>query len=275
MTRFHRVPLIVPLAALSLLPACGKKAGAEADEDIPIRSRKSAEPAAPVSAAPSSVASAAPSAAAAATASAVSSGTLTSRKTDDFPLDDIRTIADECAEPWVVLTVITPTLRNRSPDWLWNGAVQALFADPRFMLVGGQPAGPMQIAILEGKHGEDNSALWARCSDGATCNKLAAMYRFVTPTARPWVYCGKGDQKVDRAGSRVLFASRAALEAESRAKLDKSVESQCHRIGICYLREKGQAAKDMGRECQMKPSTFSLPCSRKLSCSEVVSCVGK
>ncbi len=273
MTRFHRIPLIVSLAALSLLPACGKKASAEADEDIPIRSRKSAEPAATVSAAPSAVASAAPSAAA--TASAVSTAPPTSRKTDDFPLDDIKTIADDCAEAWAVMTVITPALRNRSPDWLWNGFVQALYSDPRFMLVGGQPSGPMQIAILEGKHGEDNYALWARCSDGATCNKLAAMYRFVTPTARPWVYCGKGDQKVDRMGSKVLFASRAALEAESRAKLDKSVESQCHRIGICYLREKGQDAKEMGRECQMKPSTFTLACSRKPSCSEVVSCVAK
>jgi len=260
------------LTLLTLIFAgdCSKKEPVPSD-DIPIRptSPERSQPAGPPRA--SSLAIAPP----AASASADSPPRPAPKGLDAYPLDAVKTIPDECSSAWTALTVVTPAIRESSPDWLWASAVQALYAHPEFEVVGGMPTAPMQVQIFEGKHGEKNFALWARCQDGATCNKLAAMYRAVNRTARPWVYCGAGDTKVDRDGSKVLFANQAALVQEARSKLESAVDSQCFRIGICHTREGAGGGEDIGYQCNRKPSTFKLSCAKKATCAEVVQCVGR
>ncbi len=98
------------------------------------------------------------------------------------------------------------------------------------------------------------------------------MYRAVVKTARPWVYCGKGDTRVDVTASRPMFVTSAALAAEAKRMLKKDVISQCSRIGICSRFENAQLTEDVSHQCNMRPSKYKLACARKESCLDVVTC---
>ncbi|HOU89757.1 MAG TPA: hypothetical protein PLU22_01865 [Polyangiaceae bacterium] len=256
----RRVLVLVPV--LIALLACKREA------PKPVESAAAtAEPTAPPA---SAVASAEPSAPSAAPSAAPAVKGLAS-----YPLDGVRVIADGCASPWAVLTVVVGNPRDNDPKWNWQSSIQALYAHPEFLLTATAPTKPMQIQLLEGPHDDGkNLALWARCLDGVTCNKLGAMYRAVVPTGRPWVYCGAGDTKLDQAGSRVLFRDLAALQSEARSRLESDVMSQCMRLGICRRHEDAALAEDVGTACARKPVTFKRECAKQPSCSEVVSCLG-
>lgn len=256
----HR--LFVALVLIGVSSCCKQK-----------ESTTDSTPEAPVTASTAATSTATNTAATSTAPIATAVPTSTGRTGGSYPLNDIKPIPETCSSPWTVLHVITPAARKRFPNWLWPSTVQSLYAHPEFQVVGSAPTRSMQVQVLEGKHGDENFALWMRCFDAHTCNQVAAMYRAVTPTARPWVYCGAGDQRLNRASSRSLFANADRFTQEARSKLTSDLQSKCYRIGACYAREGAAPGEDMGSRCNMKPSTFRLECAQRATCSQVVECL--
>lgn len=184
----------------------------------------------------------------------------------EYPFKGVTRIADDCQEASVVLTT-APKKMGWDYDWTWTR--QALFANPQFQIVDGpaKPSLPMQIrldmyAIPEG------FALVAVCHDGATCNKLAAMYRSTVQTCDPQLKCGA--LPIDGVARRpaLVPASGQWLPVE-----EGNVVGRCARIGICLRVKNEPIHGNPSVACQSAPTKFKTECAKKATCDEVVSCL--
>jgi hypothetical protein len=184
----------------------------------------------------------------------------------EYPFKGVTKIADDCQEASVVLTT-APKKMGWDYDWTWTR--QALFANPQFQIVEGpaKPAAPMQIrldmyAIPEG------FALVAVCHDGATCNKLAAMYRSTVQTCDPQLECGALPIEGVARRPALVPASGQWLPVE-----EGNVVGRCARIGICLRVKNEPIHGNPSVACQSAPTKFKTECARKATCDEVVSCL--
>jgi hypothetical protein len=183
-----------------------------------------------------------------------------------YPFKGVATIPDDCQEASVVLTT-APKKMGLDYDWTWTR--QALYASPQFQIVEGpgKPAKPMQVrldmyAIPEGY------ALVGVCHDGATCNKLAAMYRATVQTCDPQLHCGALPLQGASLRPALVPASGQWLPLE-----ETNVVGRCARLGICMRVEHEPMHGNPSVVCQSAPSHFRTECAKKATCGEVVSCL--
>jgi hypothetical protein len=189
-----------------------------------------------------------------------------------YPFTGVATIPDDCKDPSVVLTT-APKKMGWDYDWTWTR--QALLANPQFHVVdwpsggapGPRPSKPMEIrldmyAIPEG------FALVAVCADGATCNKLAAMYRSTVQTCDPRLHCGALPITGEPHPSRLTAREGNWLPLE-----DANVIGRCARIGVCLRVENEPFTGNPSVRCQSAPSKFKVECAKKATCAEVVKCL--
>lgn len=184
----------------------------------------------------------------------------------DYPFKGIATIPDDCAEPTVVLTT-APKATGWDYDWTWTR--QALHANPQFQIVDwpGKPEKPMQVrldmyAIPAG------FALVGVCKDGATCNKLAAMYRSTVQTCDPRLHCGPLPIAGTPRKSAIIPADGQWLPVE-----DANVVGRCARIGVCLRVQHEPFRGNPAVACQSAPAHFRTGCAKKATCAEVVECL--
>jgi hypothetical protein len=256
---------------VSIVGLCACAAGAEQLPGSPANSRSAeATPAAPRSAAASSDASTA-----AAPSAAPPSGSPASSQPGpadpppievEYPFKGLATIPEDCTEPTVVLTT-APKAMGWDYDWTWTR--QAFHANPQFQMVDwpNKPERPMQVrldmyAIPAG------FALVGVCRDGATCNKLAAMYRSTVPTCDPRLHCGPLPIAGTPRRSAIIPADGQWLPVE-----DADVIGRCARIGVCLRMKHEPFRGNPGVVCQSSPSRFRIDCAKKATCDEVVECL--
>ncbi|MFT3772647.1 MAG: hypothetical protein QM820_45225 [Minicystis sp.] len=248
------------LLVLSLL---GVSACATGAEPPPLQPPSPPAPAAPPTAAPAVTSSApAPVASPAADLGPADAPPLEI----EYPFNGLSTIPDDCKEPSVVLTT-APKKMGWDYDWTWTR--QAFFANPQFSIVDwpGKPEKPMQVR-LDMYAIPDGFALVGVCRDGATCNKLAAMYRSTVPTCSPKLYCGPLPIEGAARRSAIIPASGQWLPAE-----DGNVVGRCARIGVCLRVKHEPFHGNPGVQCQSAPAKFKVDCARKATCDEVVACL--
>jgi hypothetical protein len=252
--RHARITLVVFFA---LLLSCGKV------KDLVRRSKTSNAPAPAVSVAPAPVASTPPPPAPDASASAGS-----------YSTDGIQTIPDDCAKASVLLAT-TPHSKNDKYPWSFAG--QALLAHPQFKIGSALPPKTASTVTLQqhdfraGKASKISKALVAVCNDGATCNKLAAMYKNVVRTSRPALFCGALPDSIRQPGGFVDFGVDRAKDMPGQ----KDLTAQCARLAACAIAADHNAPGDPGVECQKKPSDFKTQCALRPTCAEVIECVKK
>ncbi len=187
----------------------------------------------------------------------------------EYDLSVINAMPSDCRSPSVMLAGVPHAMADKD-DFVWAFAVQALFAHPEFKLV--QRAAlseENQVAFEQAQVNSSATGLVAYCKDGATCNRLAAMYKTTVPTSRPEVYCGK---KWDKGRVPEGFGNALSLQAVAKKKLAKEAGSMCARIGVCKKRLNPALEGDPGVECQRKPSEAKYQCGKKDTCEEVVKC---
>jgi hypothetical protein len=183
-----------------------------------------------------------------------------------YPFKGVVTIADDCKEPSVALTT-APKKMGWDYDWTWTR--QALLANPQFQVVDWpkKPDKPMQIR-LDMYEIPEGFALVAVCHDGATCNKLAAMYRSTVQTCNPQLHCGALPIAGTPRRSALVPADGRWLPLE-----DANVVGRCARIGVCLSAEREPFRGNPGVECQSAPTKFKADCAKKATCAEVVRCL--
>ncbi len=222
--------------------------------------------------APRPSAAPAPASVAAASPAAPSAPTMTAGPVDppplevEYPFAGIATIPDDCQEPSVVLTT-APRKMGWDYDWTWTR--QALLANPQFHVVEGpgRPEKAMELR-LDMYEIPAGFALVAVCHDGATCNKLAAMYRSTVQTCNPQLHCGA----LPIAGT----PRRSALVPKDGQWLpveDANVVGRCARIGVCLRVEHEPFKGNPAVACQSAPTKFHVECAKKATCGEVVQCL--
>jgi hypothetical protein len=246
----------VTLACLLALSACA--AGAEPPPVPP-----ASPPPPPATAPPSSVAAAPPAAPA---VPAEAEPAAPPPLEIAYPFTGIATIPDDCAEPSVTLTT-APKKMGWDYDWTWTR--QALLANPQFQIVDwpGKPDKSMAIR-LDMYEIPEGFALVAVCHDGATCNKLAAMYRSTVQTCNPQLHCGALPIAGTPRRSAIVPADGRWLPLD-----DANVVGRCARIGVCLRVEHERFRGNPGVACQSAPAQFKVDCAKKPTCGEVVQCL--
>ncbi|APR75604.1 Hypothetical protein A7982_00950 [Minicystis rosea] len=184
----------------------------------------------------------------------------------DYPVKGLSTIPDDCKEPSVVLTT-APKKMGWDYDWTWTR--QAFFANPQFHIVDwpGKPERPMEVR-LDMYAIPDGFALVGVCRDGATCNKLAAMYKSTVPTCSPKLHCGPLPIEGAPKRSAIIPANGQWLPTE-----DANVIGRCARIGVCLRMKHEPFRGNPGVVCQSAPTKMKIDCATKATCDEVVSCL--
>jgi hypothetical protein len=183
-----------------------------------------------------------------------------------YPFKGVVTIPDDCKEPSVALTTAP---KKMGPDYEWTWTRQALLANPQFQVVDwpGKPEKSMQIR-LDMYTIPEGFALVAVCHDGATCNKLAAMYRSTVQTCNPQLHCGALPIAGTPRRSALVPADGRWLPLD-----DANVVGRCARIGVCLSAEREPFKGNPGVECQSAPAKFKADCAKKATCAEVVRCL--
>jgi hypothetical protein len=190
----------------------------------------------------------------------------------DYPTDGLKTIADSCTKAAAILaSVPRKVVEGWQDGHEWNWAVQALLAHGRFSLRDDVTSQSMEVKFLQYQQPNDAVALVAHCHDGITCNKLAAMYKFTVPGARPQLFCGANIPSIRGVGATVVKLTPFGGDAHKLPDA-KNVIGRCARLHICSRKLDRSSADDMGLQCQRAPGKFKTSCVAKRSCPEVVAC---
>jgi hypothetical protein len=187
-----------------------------------------------------------------------------------YPLDGIKTIADDCSAPEVLLATAPKSV---GPDYAWHVTRQALLANQQFKFVSDHPpAAPGEIHIAPWGYGDGAFALVAKCSDGATCNRLAAMYKAIVRSSKPQVLCKTPIQGISK---NPVGTFRWSDDPKANLPQDGELQALCARLDACVIATDQSTPGDPFLECQKAPSKFKTDCAKRYPCAEVIACTGK
>ncbi len=253
--------ILTALLLFSALLAC--KSGEKESPSAPASATATPEPVA-AAPAPAPSAAAAPTTPTEAPAATASSG---------YPTEGLKTIADNCSAASAILASVPKRVVEGWKDGHeWNWATQALLAHREFTLRDDTTEQSMEVKFLQYDQPNDVAALVAHCHDGATCNKLAAMYKFTVPGAKPQLFCGARIPSIQGVGATVVKLTPLG-GADQKIPDAQNVIGRCARLHICSRRLDRSTPEDLGLSCQRAPAKHKTACAAKKSCPEVVACM--
>lgn len=185
-----------------------------------------------------------------------------------YPETGFTPLAASCTDPYVVVVTLPPTAPE-AYDYYYTRYVLAAF--PSFREVP-SPSGPKQLAFREVNRNKQRS-LVAKAGDAATANKFTAAYRKAVAGATPQPVCGAGVSGWNDLRRSLTLKGGELLPPPGDAQ--PAVQQQCARIGVCMALLRPDPGHNPGVDCLRKPTQFDRQCSRRPSCGEVVTCLGK
>lgn len=189
-----------------------------------------------------------------------------------YPLSAVKTIPESCSRAHVILAS-APSSVGPSYEWPWTR--QAMLANQQFRMVSGRPSAHGEVTFDLHRADRTFNDAWvlvARCSDGSTCNYLAAMYKAVVKSSRPEPLCGGPPSWLGRPQSNLNL-----LAGGPRANLPRPNDTvgKCARISACTIATHPSTVEDVGIDCQRAPARFKLDCATRYPCAEVMACLGR
>ncbi len=200
---------------------------------------------------------------------------VTSPSQQTYSMDAIKKIPDNCSKPFVIMS----TAPNKvGQDYAWTWSRQAMLANQQFKVVDGEPQVPGQVSFQLHLAAPKFNKAWvlvAKCKDGGTCNRLAAMYKAIVKGAAASPVCGKLPMDL----SPVTFKKPVLREAGFSTNTlpgAKDGVGLCARLHACTIAMDPSKAStvNIGLQCQKAPSKFKVQCARKYPCAEVMKCLG-
>ncbi|MCC6526447.1 MAG: hypothetical protein IT373_27615 [Polyangiaceae bacterium] len=181
-----------------------------------------------------------------------------------YALGAIRAIPDSCADASVI-AANAPLSAGATYHWPWTR--QAMLAHPQFKVVTTRPSGPGQVyfEVIETDNAE---VLVARCADGGTCNRLAAMLKAVVRSSNPQPVCGALPVRGQTRPSFLVPPDDSGLPAPGDSI------AHCARLAACTIAANPSVGGDPGMECQKAPAGFKTACAERATCPEVLACAG-
>jgi hypothetical protein len=286
-------PRFLPsILALSLLAtACGSKTSAEKDrsseedDDTPTK-EKSSKPkkkksessstagAASATSAPTPPPTAAPSPEPKPAVTSDSPPTPVTDPSQQTYADVANPIPNDCKNAAVLMTSAPESV---GVDYPWTWTRQALLANQQYKVVEGPPAVPGEVSFEVHQASSKHSGAWvlvARCADGGTCNKLAAMQKAIVKGAAAQPVCGALPTDLSPT-TRKKVVLRELGNPQNTLPGGTDVVGRCARLHACTIAmdPKGNASTDVGPSCQKSPSSFKTACASEYPCSAVLSCL--
>jgi hypothetical protein len=162
-------------------------------------------------------------------------------------------------------------------DYPWTWTRQALLANQQYKVVEGTPSVPGEVAFEVHQASSKHSGAWvlvARCADGGTCNKLAAMQKAIVKGAAAQPVCGALPMDLSPA-TRKKVVLRELGNPQNTLPDRTDVVGQCARLHACTVAmdPKANATTDIGLSCQKSPSSFKTSCASAYPCAAVLACL--
>jgi hypothetical protein len=157
----------------------------------------------------------------------------------------------------------------------WQISRQAFLANQQFKIVSGQPSAAGEVHLSSYHYNPFGTAVFAlvaSCSDGATCNQVAAMYKSVVRSSTPQVVCGPASGIKGISGDAISVSWGADPKDNMPPAGDR--EADCARLNACWTTYRPDTPGDPFLDCQGGKAKFDLACASRYPCSEVLSCAG-
>ncbi len=202
------------------------------------------------------------------------SGPVTDPSQQTYP-DISNKIADNCSTPFVIMTTAPNSV---GADYPWTWTRQAMLANQQFKVVSGDPGAPGEVGFDVHQASDKHNNAWvlvAKCHDGATCNKLAAMNKAIVKGSTSQPVCGKLPMDLSPS-TRKKPVLRDLGNPQNTLPSSTDVPGQCARLHACSVAmdPPAKAGKEtIGLDCQKAPSNFKTSCATKYPCAEVMKCM--
>jgi hypothetical protein len=191
-------------------------------------------------------------------------------RTAPYPLADIKPLAAGCATPAVILANAPASVGD---SYGWPISRQAFLANQQLKIVSQQPAAPGEVRLSSYHYNPFGTAVYAlvaTCSDGGTCNQVAAMYKAVVRSSKPQLVCGSPSGIAGITGDALSFSWGADPKDNLPTTADR--EGQCARLSACALTYRSDTPGDPFLDCQSGKAHFDLGCASRYPCSDVLAC---
>lgn len=287
-------PALVALAVAlgPALVACGDKGDADKDKksskddddddkDTKKKSKKSASPSSaptggptglPLTANPPATVATPPDASP--TATGAKPTTPVTDPNQQTYADVANKIADDCSNASVLMTSAPESV---GADYPWTWTRQALLANQQFKVVAGPPAahGEVSFEVHQASSKFQNAwVLVGKCSNGSTCNKLAAMNKAIVKGSVSQPVCGPLPMDLSPATMKKPVL-RELGDAQNTLPQKTEIVGQCARLHACTIAmdPTANAGATIGLDCQKGPTKFKTDCATKYPCAEVMKCL--
>lgn len=183
-------------------------------------------------------------------------------------------IADNCSNASVLMTSAPESV---GADYPWTWTRQALLANQQFKVVSGTPAGPGEVSFEVHQASSKFQNAWVlvgKCSDGMTCNKLAAMNKAIVKGSASQPICGALPMDLSPATMKKPVL-RELGNPQNTLPEKKEIIGQCARLHACTIAmdPTANAGATIGLDCQKAPTKFKTDCATKYPCAEVMKCL--
>jgi hypothetical protein len=189
-----------------------------------------------------------------------------------YPLGGIHPMADGCATPTVVLANAPASVGD---SYGWQISRQAFLANQQFKIVSGQPDDPGEVHLSSYHYNPFGTAVYAlvaECSDGTTCNQVAAMYKSVVRSSSPQVVCGAASGIKGISGDAISVSWGVDPKDNMPPAGDR--DAACARLSACWTTYRPDTPGDPFLDCQGGKAKFDLACASRYPCSDVLACAG-
>lgn len=290
-----RTRFVLVVATFTTLAGCGSKGtekdkqakDEESEEETP-KKKKKKKSTASASATTSSVASgtvatpAAPSPTPAPT-STDAAPSVSDKKPPSGPVTDpnqqtyadvANPIADNCSTPSVLMTTAPESM---GADYAWTWTRQALLANQQFKVVSGSPAAHGEVAFEVHQASDTFKNAWvlvAKCHDGSTCNKLAAINKAIIKGSVSQPVCGPLPMQLSASTFKKPVLRELGVPQNTLPD-SSDIVGQCARLHACTIAmdPTANAKTNIGLDCQKSPSNFKTSCATRYPCVEVTKCL--
>jgi hypothetical protein len=184
---------------------------------------------------------------------------------EGYSFSTIEPLPDDCKTPWIIFG---PGEKAGVGMHQWPFVEQAFLEHPQLQAVQGRPE-PGQIRFSEfhlfpkiPRRGVPEVLLVGECYDGATCNRIGAMYEAVVRSGKLVLECREVPSGVEGHGKVLAFGTPA---------IDNDA-SKCARVAVCRHMLEPSISTDLYGRCGHSPFLMHLPCAEKGDCSAVVAC---
>jgi hypothetical protein len=188
-----------------------------------------------------------------------------------YPETGFTPIASTCGDPYVVVVTL-PDTAAADYDYYYTRYMLHAYSPAFTEVPSGSGLEPRQVTFREVNR-KGQRSLVAKCGDARTANKFVAAYRNAVRGSTPQPVCGADVSGWNNLKRSITVTGKDLVPPGGDSQ--PAVQQQCARLGVCLAILRPDTPGNPGVDCLRAPTRFDRHCTRKATCSDVLSCLGK